>query len=123
MSSTHDAPLPEASSLKAVSSLFGVLSHPDRLRILSLLRQAEMDVTTLHTTLGLSQSGVSQHLVQLRNQGLVGQRRDGKHVFYRLKSPQVALIVTAALQLLTLELASDGPMLATLSELLSAWGL
>lgn len=106
-----------------VSSLFGVLSHPDRLKILSLLKKAEMDVTHLQQALGISQSGVSQHLHQLRVHNLVEQRRDGKHIFYRLRSPKVVLIVAAALQVIAADLATDGQVLATITEMLNLWGV
>jgi DNA-binding transcriptional ArsR family regulator len=107
---------------KAISGLFGVLSHPDRLRILSLLKADEMDVSHLQVSLGISQSGVSQHLHQLKHHGLVEQRRAGKHIFYRLKSPKVALVVATALQLLAADMISDGKVVNAISELLSMWG-
>ena len=72
---------------KELANLFGVLSHPDRVRIVTELRSAEMDVNSLQTALGVSHSRVSQHLSQLRVQRMVLERREGRHVFYRLRQP------------------------------------
>jgi ArsR family transcriptional regulator len=39
------------------------------------------------------QPTVSQHLARLRNDGLVGSRRDGKTVYYKLKYPGTRAIL------------------------------
>lgn len=105
----------------SISRLFGVLSHPTRVRLLGLLKDKEQDVTHIQQELGISQSGVSQHLGLLKSHGLVQERREGKHVFYRLKSQQVAQLVYGALQLITMELAADGELLQTCAEMLTIW--
>lgn len=70
--------------------MLGVLSHPHRLRIIEELGPEERDVASLQRALGISHSGVSQHLAQLRSQALVVERREGRRVFYRLPQPDVA---------------------------------
>ena len=70
--------------------MLGVLSHPHRLRIVEELGLEERDVASLQTILGISHSGVSQHLAQLRSQSLVAERREGRHVYYRLPQPELA---------------------------------
>jgi DNA-binding transcriptional ArsR family regulator len=70
--------------------LLGVLSHPHRLRIVEELGLHERDVASLQRALGISHSGVSQHLAQLRSHSLVAERREGRHVFYRLLQPDIA---------------------------------
>ncbi len=109
--------------LKTIANIFGVLAHPDRLRILSLLKTTEMDVSHIQTEVGISQSGVSQHLTQLRQHGLVDQRRDGKHIFYRLKAPEIALLVATALQIMLADMATDGQLFNSVSDMLAVWGL
>jgi DNA-binding transcriptional ArsR family regulator len=66
-----------------------VLSDPTRLRLLGLLQNGEMNVSTLCRRLELPQPTVSHHLGLLRSAGLVGNRRSGKQVFYFLRSPAV----------------------------------
>lgn len=108
--------------LQSVSGLFGVLSHPVRIKLLSFLRKQEMDVSQLQQALNISQSGASQHLALLKRSGLVVERRDGKHVYYRLKNPQIAQVVASALQLVALDVASGTETLSNILEALNMWG-
>jgi DNA-binding transcriptional ArsR family regulator len=73
-----------------MATLLGVLSHPDRIRIVEELRGAELDVAALQKILGVSHSRTSQHLSILRSHRIVGERRDGRHVHYRLTQPEMA---------------------------------
>ncbi|MBM3767337.1 MAG: helix-turn-helix transcriptional regulator [Acidobacteria bacterium] len=75
---------------KELAGLFGVLSHPDRLRIVEELRGGERDVNSLQELLGVSHSRTSQNLAVLRLNRVVIERRDGRHVFYRLEQPELA---------------------------------
>src|SRR5260370_39295740 len=70
---------------KELADLLGVLAHPHRIRIIEELREAERDVNTLQAALGISHSGVSQHLSVLRAHRLVAERRGGGHGFYHLR--------------------------------------
>ena len=78
--------------------MLGVLSHPHRLRIIEELGPDERDVASLQSALGISHSGVSQHLAQLRSVALVAERREGRHVFYRLPDPNLAAWVLEGLR-------------------------
>jgi DNA-binding transcriptional ArsR family regulator len=75
---------------KELAELFGVLSHPHRVRIVEELGAIERDVNALQQALGISHCGVSQHLMVLRANRLVAERREGRHVYYRLRHPQLA---------------------------------
>ncbi len=75
---------------KELATLFGVMSHPLRIRIIEELGSGERDVQTLQGLLGINQSGVSQHLSTLRAHRIVEERREGRHVFYHLRQPQLA---------------------------------
>jgi len=71
-------------SLQA-SELFSALGHETRLRCLMLLtRQGELCVCELTHATALSQPHVSRHLAQLRELGLVADRREGIWVYYRI---------------------------------------
>jgi len=66
-------------------SLFSALAHPLRLRALLLLQQeGELCVCELTHVLDVSQPMISRHLAQLRQAGLVSDRRQGLWVYYRL---------------------------------------
>lgn len=75
---------------KQLGALLSVLSHPCRLQIVEELRNEELDVNSLQTRLGINHSAVSQHLTLLRAHRVVVERRDGRHVYYRLRRPELA---------------------------------
>jgi DNA-binding transcriptional ArsR family regulator len=87
----EDLNMPYRSLVAAkLGRMLGVLSHPHRLRIIEELGLLERDVASLQDALGIRHSGVSQHLAQLRSHGLVAERREGRHVYYRLVQPGLA---------------------------------
>jgi ubiquinone/menaquinone biosynthesis C-methylase UbiE/biotin operon repressor len=63
-------------------------ADPNRLRLLLLLEQEELSVAELQEILSKGQSQISTHLAQLKQAGLVDDRRTGKNAFYRLKAPR-----------------------------------
>jgi len=85
---------------KELASLLGALAHPHRIRIVEELRDEEKDVNSLQESLGISHSGVSQHLSVLRARRLVVERREGRHVYYRLLQPELARWLLEGLGLL-----------------------
>jgi ubiquinone/menaquinone biosynthesis C-methylase UbiE/biotin operon repressor len=62
-----------------------LLADPSRLRILLLVEREELSVAELQEILGMGQSRISTHLAQLKNAGLLEDRRHGKSILYRLK--------------------------------------
>jgi ArsR family transcriptional regulator len=62
-----------------------LLADPSRLRILWLVEREELSVAELQEILGMGQSRISTHLAQLKQAGLVEDRRNGKSILYRLK--------------------------------------
>ena len=63
-----------------------LLSDPARVRLLLLLEKEQLSVAELQEILSKGQSQISTHLSQLKQAGLVEDRRTGKNIFYRLKS-------------------------------------
>lgn len=71
--------------LEEAAHRFALLSDPTRLRMLSALHTSgEISVTELVDLTGVSRSNLSQHLSRLAATGLVGRRRDGTTVYYRI---------------------------------------
>ena len=70
--------------LEQLTSLFRLLSDKTRLNILMLLAAGERNVTSLCEELKLPQPTVSHHLGLLRMNNIIGNRRNGKQVFYAL---------------------------------------
>jgi DNA-binding transcriptional ArsR family regulator len=67
------------------AQIFRALADPTRRAVYERLAAGEMNVTELKAGFSVSQPAISQHLAALRNGGLVSQRKDGRHVYYRAK--------------------------------------
>ncbi|MDE3077450.1 MAG: helix-turn-helix transcriptional regulator, partial [Chloroflexota bacterium] len=80
-----------------LAELFGALSDTTRAKIVHLLLQQELCTCDLATLVGISESGVSQHLRILRNLRLVKHRRTGKLVYYCLDDSHIASLVQTGL--------------------------
>src|SRR5580704_5919669 len=77
---------PMPSIVPSIVKVLRVVADPNRLRILLLLRREELSVAELQEILVMGQSTISTHLSQLKQAGLVEDRRTGKNVLYQLKS-------------------------------------
>jgi ArsR family transcriptional regulator len=73
-----------------------LLSDPNRLRLLLLLEREELSVAELQEILATGQSRISTYLSQLRQAGLVEDRKVGKNSLYRLKDRQMVDLLRAA---------------------------
>jgi ArsR family transcriptional regulator len=100
-----------------VARLFGVLAHPTRLRIVTLLHQESQDVSSLRDALGVPAANVSQHLALLRSHHVVSMQRKGTHIHYALRDPRVADIINRSLDILDDEM-TQGRALHKAIELL-----
>jgi len=78
------------------AKLFKALMHPARLSILEILRGGEQCVCHLEAVLGCRQAYISQHLIVLREAGLVEDRREGARIFYKVIKPEVFEMVEFA---------------------------
>lgn len=78
--------------LEQIAERFRALGEPNRLTILSALRTDERTVTELMEDTGLNQANLSKHLRILHHFGYVARRKEGLHVFYRLRDEDVFLI-------------------------------
>ncbi len=75
------------------------ISHPVRLQILNELREGGAYVMHLTSVLGRPQANISQHLMVLREAGLVTAVREGMTVFYQVSEPEVMDVLDALLAL------------------------
>jgi ubiquinone/menaquinone biosynthesis C-methylase UbiE/biotin operon repressor len=70
--------------MASIVKILRVVADPNRLRILLLLKGEELSVAELQEILTMGQSTISTHLSQLKQAGLVEDRRTGKNNLYRL---------------------------------------
>jgi ArsR family transcriptional regulator, arsenate/arsenite/antimonite-responsive transcriptional repressor / arsenate reductase (thioredoxin) len=89
-----------------------LLSHELRWQILKALAQSDLRVQELVEAVGRAQNLVSYHLLQLRQQGLVHERRsmaDAREVYYSLDLGQVRALFQAGVDELHPALGSPLP--------------
>ena len=76
-------PLPEP-VVDLVAQRFRALGEPLRIRLLEQLMTGEANVQELVTATGAGQQNVSKHLGVLLHAGIVGRRKEGNFVHYRI---------------------------------------
>jgi DNA-binding transcriptional ArsR family regulator len=86
-----------------LAEIFRLLGQPVRIQILLTLAKEEACVCHIEACLGVRQAVISQHLMILRDAGLVEANRNGRNIFYRVVNPdlfdavfQVAIIAGVA---------------------------
>jgi ArsR family transcriptional regulator len=85
-------------AIRELANDFTLLSDETRLRILMYLAQnRELHVSDLCERLGQSQPAVSHHLALLRVSGLIEPRREGKHVFYSVRTDAFGELLVSVL--------------------------
>ncbi|HHB90277.1 MAG TPA: transcriptional regulator [Anaerolineae bacterium] len=86
-------------SIADAARIARAISHPVRLQILNELRGNGAYVMHLTAALGRPQANVSQHLMVLREAGLVRAIREGMTVLYQVSDPEVLTVVDTLLGL------------------------
>jgi DNA-binding transcriptional ArsR family regulator len=75
------------------ADVFRALGDPTRRAVYERLAGGERSVAELTAALPVSQPAVSQHLAALKSAGLVGERREGRKVFYRIEPTGLAPLI------------------------------
>lgn len=82
--------------LRPLVDRFKALSHPVRLRMLTLLRDGALCVCQMMEVFDLAASTTSEHLSELRRAGLLQERKEGRWVYvYLSDDPQVQAFLEA----------------------------
>ena len=79
-----------------VAGLLQAIDQPARLEILQVIGRGEACVCHLEAALGQRQAYISQHLMALRDAGIITSRRAGRYVFYRLNDVRVLDLIMLA---------------------------
>jgi ArsR family transcriptional regulator len=91
------------------TKIFSALSHETRLRCLTLLtRHEELCVCEITHAIGEAQPQISRSLGQLRQVGLVSDRREGLWIHYRI-NPDLPDWVKQILQITTGNVQDQSP--------------
>lgn len=65
------------------------LAHSIRIEIIDILKSDELSFGEILKKSGIAKSSLSQHLAVMTNKGLLLQRKQGLHVYYRSASDKV----------------------------------
>lgn len=103
--------------ISQVTSIAKAIADETRVRVLMALRGRELCVCQLQALVGLAPSTVSEHLLQLRQAGLVASRKRGRWVYYRLADIDAGRQVSSVLAWLEQNLSSDGVITADKTRL------
>jgi DNA-binding transcriptional ArsR family regulator len=79
----------DVQQLERVANLFRAFSESTRLAIVQELKSGELSVSEIVERLTTSQANVSKQLKLLYDAGLVGRRKLGTQVLYRIADPMV----------------------------------
>ena len=80
-------------ALSDAADCLRTLAHPQRLRMVALLLEAEHTVGSLADACGLAPHAASQHLGIMRDRGLLASERIGREVWYRIAEAGLAGIL------------------------------
>ena len=116
--STRTSTAPAATSeadlvFESAAELFGLLSTPVRLKIISAVCQGERNVSELLAQINTTQPNMSQHLATLYRAGVLGRRREGTQIYYKLQSERVATLCRAVCTQVASELEGDDAVPST----------
>ncbi len=90
MTKKNHKPIPQ------IAKLLNAISPPARLEILQSLGLEEACVCHVEAELGIRQAAISQHLMALREAGLIKARRDGRFMYYSLVDPALLDLIRLA---------------------------
>ncbi len=85
------------------AEVFRVMSAPMRLKIISCLCNGEKNVTQLLEEIDTTQPNMSQHLNTLYQAGVIGKRREGVQIFYRIINDRVVTLCRAVCTQIAIE--------------------
>ncbi len=108
-------PLPDELA-EVIARRLHVLAEPMRIRLLDRLRDGEASVSELTDALGASQQNVSKHLAVLADAGILGRRKNGTHVYYRIVDESVFALCEQVCGSVERQLRSLGELVANASR-------
>ncbi|GAB4398707.1 MAG: hypothetical protein OHK0053_17810 [Microscillaceae bacterium] len=85
----------EVDKLIRVSEILKAIAHPTRLKVLEALEtHKRLTVNELMRITDTSQSLLSNHLIKMKDKGILKSERDGKNIYYELADEHLLNIFT-----------------------------
>lgn len=72
-----------------IAQYLKALGQNVRIQVVLIIGEQEACVCHLKAILGICQARIYQHLLALRNAGIVTTKRERRHIFYRLENPKI----------------------------------
>lgn len=85
------------------AEVFRVMSAPMRLKIIARLCNGEKNVSELLSEIETTQPNMSQHLNTLYQAGVLGKRREGVQIYYRIVNDRVVTLCRAVCTQIAIE--------------------
>lgn len=89
---------PPEDVLQKLADFYTVFSDCTRVKVLFQLMDGEKCVSDIADAIGISQSATSHQLRFLKQMGVVGNRRAGKSIYYRLIDGHIETILSTGLE-------------------------
>lgn len=94
----RERPLLTLEQAAEIEGLFKILANDTRLRLLhTLARAGELCVTDLAAAVEMTPQAVSNQLQRLADRGILGSRRSGNNIYYRIVDPCVVNLLDYSL--------------------------
>lgn len=74
----------EAADVSQMYAFLRAIADPNRLKIICVLQSGSKCVCEIVPAVGISDKLASHHLKQLKNIGLLNEKREGKFIYYEL---------------------------------------
>ncbi len=100
-----ETPAENARVFELAAELFRAMAAPMRLKIVSQLCNGEKNVSELLAEIDTTQPNMSQHLSTLYQAGVLGKRREGVQIYYRIINDKVVSLCRAV----CVQIASESP--------------
>jgi DNA-binding transcriptional ArsR family regulator len=95
---------------ESAAELFSLLSTPIRLKLLSALCHGERNVSDLLAQIDTTQPNLSQHLGTLYRAQILGRRREGTQIYYRIANQRAVTLCRAVCTQMALEMDGEADL-------------
>ncbi len=93
-----------------ISDYLKILGAPFRIHILYNIGYGEACVCHLEATLKKRQAYISQHLMVMRDAGILESRREGKYIFYRVSDNRIFDLFESTARILGLPVCNESEL-------------
>jgi len=87
------AALTSLEALTEATECLRTLAHPHRLRMVEMLLEGKYSVGELADACEIPSHMASEHLVRMRDRGLLKSERDGRRIYYQVAEPGLVSIM------------------------------